>query len=69
MRVLSKAFDSASVTSAVSKWRPFDFIFNQGNRKVAGDQFGGVVFVGGDSRLIFGKKFSDKKKVRDGALF
>jgi hypothetical protein len=32
MRVLSTAYDSASLTSIVLKWRSFSFIFNLGNR-------------------------------------
>jgi hypothetical protein len=29
--VFSTAYDSASITSVVSKWRPFSFIFNRAN--------------------------------------
>jgi hypothetical protein len=36
MRVFSTACDSASITSTVSKWRPFSFIFNRGNREKQG---------------------------------
>jgi hypothetical protein len=32
--VLGTACDSASLTSIVSKWQPFSFIFNQANIKV-----------------------------------
>jgi hypothetical protein len=32
--MFSTACDSASITSTVSKWRPFSFMFNRGNRKV-----------------------------------
>jgi hypothetical protein len=32
--VFSTAWNSASITSIVSKWRPLSFIFNQGNKKV-----------------------------------
>jgi hypothetical protein len=34
VRVFSTACDSATITSFVSKWWFFSFIFNQGNRKV-----------------------------------
>jgi hypothetical protein len=60
VRVFSTACDSASITSAVSKWRPFSFNFTQGNSKSG--------WVGDDSHFIFGKKFPDKKEVWDGAL-
>jgi hypothetical protein len=53
VRVFSTACISASVTSVVSKWRPFSFVFNQGNRKV-----GRVV---DDSDVGFGKKFPGEK--------
>jgi hypothetical protein len=33
LMVVSTACDFASTTSIVSKWRPFSFIFNQGNRE------------------------------------
>jgi hypothetical protein len=32
VRVFSTVCDSALITSIVSKWRFFSFIFNQGNR-------------------------------------
>jgi hypothetical protein len=31
--VFGSACDSALITSIVSEWRPFSFIFKQGNRK------------------------------------
>jgi hypothetical protein len=33
VRVFSTACDSVSITSVVSKWRPFSFIFNRRNRE------------------------------------
>jgi hypothetical protein len=33
VRVFSTACDSASIISVVSKWRPFSFVFNRGNRE------------------------------------
>jgi hypothetical protein len=36
LNVFSTACYSASITSVVSKWRAFSFIFNQGNRKSQG---------------------------------
>jgi hypothetical protein len=33
VRVFSTAYDSTSITSIVSKWQPFSFIFNRGNRE------------------------------------
>jgi hypothetical protein len=36
VRVFSTACDCASITSIVSKWRPFSFIFNQGIRERQG---------------------------------
>jgi hypothetical protein len=33
VRVFSIACDSATITSIVSKWRPFNFIFNRRNRE------------------------------------
>jgi hypothetical protein len=38
----------------VSKWRPFSFIFNQGNRKVG--------WLGNDSHVVFGKKKNPGEK-------
>jgi hypothetical protein len=38
--VLSTGCYSASITSFVSKWLPFSFIFDQENRKVAGAKSG-----------------------------
>jgi hypothetical protein len=46
--------DSASVTSVVSKWRSFSFIFNARNRKVR--------WVEADSRIVFGKKIPRWKR-------
>jgi hypothetical protein len=41
LRVFSTTCNSASVTSIVSEWRPFSFIFNQENReKLEGAQSG-----------------------------
>jgi hypothetical protein len=33
VRVFNTAYNSASITSFVSKWRPFSFIINWGNRE------------------------------------
>jgi hypothetical protein len=32
-REVNTAFDSASISSIMSKWRPFGFIFSRGNRE------------------------------------
>jgi hypothetical protein len=53
MRVLSTACDSASITSFVSKWVPFSFIFNPGN--------GEVGWMGDDGQIVFGHKFHGEK--------
>jgi hypothetical protein len=47
VKVLSTTCNSASITSSVSKWQSFSFIFNQGNR---------VSWVREDSHVVFGKK-------------
>jgi hypothetical protein len=53
----STACNSASVTTIVSKWRPFCFIFNQGDREiVARGQVRQVESVGDDSHVVFDKK-------------
>jgi hypothetical protein len=49
----STACDSASVTSVVSKWRPFSFVFGRGNRK--------VVWVADDSHGVLGQKVQGEK--------
>jgi hypothetical protein len=53
VRVFNTTCDSASIISNVSKWRPFNFIFNRGNRK--------VVQVGDDSHVVFRQKFPGEK--------
>jgi hypothetical protein len=53
VRVFSTACDSASITSFVSKWRPFSFIFTQGNRKVG--------WLGNNSHVVFGQEFPGEK--------
>jgi hypothetical protein len=54
---VSTAYDPACITSVVSKWRLFSFIFNRRNRKVRS--------VGDNSHDVFGKKFpSEKASVR-----
>jgi hypothetical protein len=61
MRVVSTACDSAWITSAVSKWRPYSFIFNRWNRKVG--------WVWDDSHVDLVKKKSlVEKELWDGAL-
>jgi hypothetical protein len=52
--MFSTACDSASITSVVSKWQPFSFILNRGNRKVG--------WLGDESNVTFGKKNSMVKK-------
>jgi hypothetical protein len=52
--VFSIACNSASITSTVSKWCLFSFIFNRGKRKKVG-------WVGDGSHVVFGKKFRDEK--------
>jgi hypothetical protein len=46
VRMFSTAYDSVSITSIVSKWGSFNFIFNRGNRKVG--------WVEDDSQVVFG---------------
>jgi hypothetical protein len=53
VRVFSTASVSASITSVVSKWWLFSFILNRGNRKVE--------WVGNDSHVSYGQKFSCEK--------
>jgi hypothetical protein len=36
VKVVSISYDAASITSFVSKWRPFNFIFNWGTREIWG---------------------------------
>jgi hypothetical protein len=60
VRLFSTACDSVLFTSIVSKWRPFGFIFNQGNRKVG--------WVRDDSQVGSGQNSLVKKKVWDSAL-
>jgi hypothetical protein len=52
--VFSIACDSASITSIVSNWRPFSFIFNRRNR-------GKKWWVGDDSHVAFGQELSGEK--------
>jgi hypothetical protein len=55
VRVFSTSCDSVSITTIVSKWRPFAFIFHRGNRKVRR--------TGRDYRhVIFGQNFPEEKK-------
>jgi hypothetical protein len=51
--VISTTCESVSISSIVSKWRPFSFIFNRGNRKIGS--------VGDDSHVVFGKNFPGEK--------
>jgi hypothetical protein len=53
VRVFSTACQSASTTSVVSKWLPFTFTFNWGNRKVG--------WMEDDSHVVFGQKFPGEK--------
>jgi hypothetical protein len=53
VRVFSTDYDPAPITSIVSKWRPFNFNFNRGNRK--------VWWVEDDSYIVFCKKFPGEK--------
>jgi hypothetical protein len=53
VKVFSTACDSASITSVVSKWRPFSYIFSWGNRKAG--------WVGEDNHVDIGKKIYDEK--------
>jgi hypothetical protein len=59
--VFSTACDSASITSVVSKWRPFSFIFNRGNRERLGGWRTRVM-------LLLVKHSLMKKEVWDGEL-
>jgi hypothetical protein len=52
-KCILEAFDSTSITSTVSKWRPFSFILSRRNRK--------VWWVGNDSH-VFGKKNSRSER-------
>jgi hypothetical protein len=56
--VFSTAFDSASITSVVSKW----WAFNWWNRKITGVQIRRVGWVG-DNSHIFGQKFPGRKGI------
>jgi hypothetical protein len=49
VRLFSTACDSASITSIVSKWRPFSFIFNQGNREKCGEWGAAVMLISSKS--------------------
>jgi hypothetical protein len=49
VRLFSTACDSASITSIVSKWRPFSFIFSRGKQRNVG-------WVGDHSHVVFSKK-------------
>jgi hypothetical protein len=51
--MLSTVCDSASITSVVSKWRPFSFIFNWGKSTVGGRR----------QAYCFGKKIPGEKEV------
>jgi hypothetical protein len=52
--VFCECVQHSTVTSIMSKWRPFRFIFNCGNRKVG--------WVGDDSHVPFGEIFLWKRK-------
>jgi hypothetical protein len=54
VRMFSTARDSASIISVVSKWQPFSFIFNRGNRENHGG-WGTTVIV------VSSKKFPGEK--------
>jgi hypothetical protein len=58
--VFSTACDSASITSFVSKWWSFTFIFDLGNRKIG--------WVGDDSYVVSLQSFLLKNEVWDDAL-
>jgi hypothetical protein len=45
VRVFSTACESSSITLLVSKWRPFSFVINRGNRKVG--------WMGDDNLIVF----------------
>jgi hypothetical protein len=68
VRVFIIACDSASITSIMSKWRPFSCIFSRRNRKVAADQVRRVGWVGFDSHVVFGKKLPSWKQAWDSAF-
>jgi hypothetical protein len=53
VRVFSTACDSASITSIVSKWGPFNFMFNRGNRK--------MWWMEDDSHVASGSSFPGEK--------
>jgi hypothetical protein len=55
--VFRTAWDSALITSIVSKWRAFSFIFHWGKQKKGG-------WVGGNNHVVSGKKNSLVKSVR-----
>jgi hypothetical protein len=55
VRVFSTACDSASISSLVSKWRPFSFVSSQGNRKVG--------WMGTTVMLFLVRNFQVKKEV------
>jgi hypothetical protein len=60
---------SASITSTVSKWRVFSFIFNGENRKkLQGAKFRRVGWVGTTVMLLSLRNSLVKKEVSDGAL-
>jgi hypothetical protein len=69
VRVFSTIWNSASITSDVSK-RPFlSFIFNRWNKTVTGSQVRWVGWVGDDSHVVFlGKNSLVKKGVWDSAV-
>jgi hypothetical protein len=54
VRVFSTAYDSASITKVASKWRPFSFVFNQGNSEKWG---------GDDSLVVLVKEFPGEKEL------
>jgi hypothetical protein len=59
LRVFSTAYDSASITTILSKWQPF----NRGNRKVARSQVSRVGWVGGCRQsFCFVKTIAGKRK-------
>jgi hypothetical protein len=60
VRVFNTAYNSASITSIVSKWQPFRFIFCWGSRKQQ--------WVGNDSHVVLGQKSFVTKVGWDGAL-
>jgi hypothetical protein len=56
VREFRTACDSASIASVVSKWRPFSFIFNWGNREKQGR-------AGTTAKLLLVKNSLVKKEV------